>query len=258
MTMFASADAYDRFMGRFSVPLGVRFADLVAPMAGQSALDVGCGPGALTGELVKRLGAASVRAVDPTASFVDAARERFPGVDVRVASAESLPFDDGTFDLALSQLVVHFMSDPVAGIREMARVTKAGGLVAANVWDFEGRRGPLGVFERACLDLDPTAPTERSIEGTASGQLASIFERAELEDVWSGGLSISVEFATFEEWWQPFTLGVGPAGAYVASLDDDARTALAERCRELLPDIPFAIEATAWTATGRVPGALRP
>lgn len=253
MAMFASADAYDRFMGRFSLPLAHAFADLVDPRPGQTALDVGCGPGALTGVLVERLGAASVAAVDPTPSFAEAARDRFPGADVRIAPAEHLPFADDRFDLTIAQLVVHFMTDPTAGIREMARVTKPAGLVAANVWDFEGRRGPLGVFERACLDLDPNAPTERSYEGTASGQLASLLKRAGLTDVWDGALTIRVEFDTFDQWWQPFTLGVGPAGAYVASLSDDARDRLADHCRELLPDVPFGIDATAWAATGRVP-----
>ena len=111
------------------------------PVSG--CIDVGCGPGALTAELVARLGAESVAAVDPSAPFVAAVRARYPGVDVHQASAERLPFPDGTFDAALAQLVVHFMADPVAGLAEMARVTRRDGVVAACVWDHAGEHGPL-------------------------------------------------------------------------------------------------------------------
>src|SRR5687768_5463447 len=129
-------------MGRYSVPLAPRFAAFAAVAAPQRVLDVGCGPGALTAELVRRLGPAAVSAVDPSEPFVAAARERHPGVDVRRAAAEQLPCGDGEFDAALAQLVVHFMADPVAGIREMARVTREGGVVAACVWDHAGGQGP--------------------------------------------------------------------------------------------------------------------
>jgi ubiquinone/menaquinone biosynthesis C-methylase UbiE len=141
-----AADAYDRFMGRYSAPLAPPFADLAGVEAGQRVLDVGCGPGALTAELVRRLGPAEVSAVDPSEPFVVAVKERHPGVDVRRAPAEDLPFGDDVFDAALAQLVVHFMSDPVAGLREAGRVTRPGGVVAACVWDQADDRGPLGVF----------------------------------------------------------------------------------------------------------------
>lgn len=149
------ADAYDRFMGRYSVPLAPKLADLAAVAAGQRVLDVGCGPGALTAELARRLSPDAVAAVDPSESFVAAARERYPGVDVRRAPAEELPFDDETFDAAVAQLVVHFMSDPVVGLGEMARVTRGGGVVAACVWDHAGGRGPLGLFWEAAREIDP-------------------------------------------------------------------------------------------------------
>src|SRR5262245_60896715 len=118
-------------MGRYSVGLAAQLADLAGVGAGQRALDVGCGPGALARELVSRLGADHVAAADPSEPFVEAARERNPGVDVRLAAAERLPFGDDEFDAALAQLVVHFMKDPVAGLREMARVTRPGGAIAA-------------------------------------------------------------------------------------------------------------------------------
>src|SRR5918992_5708725 len=138
MSFAAGAQAYDRFMGRYSVPLAPKLADFAGVDAGQRVLDVGCGPGALTTELVGRVGPAFVAAVDPTEGFVEAARERHPGVDVRVARAEQLPYADDTFDAALAQLVVHFIADPVAGLRDMGRVTREDGVVAACVWDHAG------------------------------------------------------------------------------------------------------------------------
>jgi ubiquinone/menaquinone biosynthesis C-methylase UbiE len=155
MTFNVTADAYDRFMGRFSEPLAARFVELAQVQAGQRALDVGCGPGGLAAQLVDRLGADAVSAVDPSAPFVAAVRARLPGVDVRSAVAEHLPFPDDSFDLALAQLVVHFMADPVSGLSEMARVTRPGGLVAACVWDRAGGSGPLATFWRAVHDIDP-------------------------------------------------------------------------------------------------------
>jgi SAM-dependent methyltransferase len=245
-----AADAYDRFMGRYSVPLAPRLADLAGVGAGQRALDVGCGPGALTGELVRRLGADAVAAVDPSEPFVAAARERHPGVDVRQAAAERLPFGDREFDTALAQLVVHFMADPVAGMRELARVTRAGGVVAACVWDHAGGRGPLSPFWEAAHELDEDVDDESQLAGSREGHLAELFRAAGLDDVEDGVLTVDVEHPTFEEWWQPITLGVGPAGAYATGLDAGRRARLRERCRELLPAPPFVLSARAWAARG--------
>jgi SAM-dependent methyltransferase len=227
-------------------------ADLGDVAAGQRALDVGCGPGALTSELVARVGAASVAAVDPSPPFVEAARERHPGVDVRQASADALPFDDGAFDAALAQLVVHFMPDPVAGLREMARVTRQGGVVVACVWDHAGGEGPLGAFWNAVRELDPSAPDESELPGARRGHLQQLFEAAGLHDVGETSLDSRVEHPTFEDWWEPFTGGVGPAGAYVAALDDPRRNALRDRCRAILGPAPFVITARAWAARGVV------
>src|SRR3954471_9830020 len=166
------AESYDRFMGRYSVGLGGQMADLAGIAGGQRALDVGRGPGALTRELVARLGPDAVAAVDPSEPFVTAARERNPGVDVRLAAAEELPFGAGEFDAVLAQLVVHFMADPVAGLREMARVARPGGVVAASVWDHAGGGGPLSVFWRAVLELDPAARDESGLAGAREGHLA--------------------------------------------------------------------------------------
>jgi SAM-dependent methyltransferase len=252
MSFTVGADAYDRFMGRYSAPLAPQLADLAGVEAGQRVLDVGCGPGALTAELATRVGPGNVTAVDPSEPFVAAARERHPGVDIRRAAAEELPFGDGEFEAALAQLVVHFMTDPVAGLREMARVTRPGGVVAACVWDHGGGQGPLSLFWRAAHELDPDVRDESELAGAREGHLAQLFEEAGLREVEDGAISVTVEHPTYEEWWEPFTLGVGPAGAHVARLAPNERDRLRERCRELQPDEPFTVTARAWAVRGRV------
>ena len=252
MSFAVGADAYDRFMGRYSVPLAPRFADFAGVGGGQRVLDVGCGPGALTAELVARVGAGSVTAVDPAEQFVAAARERNPGVDARRAAAEELPFPDGAFDAALAQLVVHFMAEPGAGIREMARVTRTDGVVAACVWDHgPGGQGPLSLFWQAARELDPATEGESRMAGSSTGDLTRLFDGAGLREVEEGAVSVDVEHPSFEEWWEPFTLGVGPVGVYVAGLDESRRERLRERCRELLPTAPFVRTVRAWAARGR-------
>jgi SAM-dependent methyltransferase len=243
-----SAESYDRFMGRYSSLLAQPFANFGRVETGQRVLDVGCGPGALTAELVGRH--AQVAAVDPSSSFVEAARGRFPGVDVRQAHAERLPFADGEFDAALAQLVVHFMQDPVAGIAEMARVTRPGGTVAACVWDIGGGRSPLSPFWASVRALQPGEPGERGLPGVEEGQLAKLFEEAGLADVESSEVSAEVAHNSFEEWWEPFTFGVGPAGAYLARLSPEETAAVREEARRRLGPPPFPVQAVAWAARG--------
>ena len=250
MTFAVPAELYDRFMGRYSVPLAPQLADLAGVARGQTVLDVGCGPGALTTELVRRLTPDAVAAVDPSDQFVAAVRARHPGVSVQRAAAEHLPFPDESFDAALAQLVVHFMADPVAGLREMARVTRQRGVVAACVWDHAGGQGPLGVFWEAARALDSEVEDESQLAGTREGHLAELFRASGLHDVEETALSVSVEHPSFEDWWEPFTLGVGPAGAYAHGLDPRSRARLRELCREMLPAAPFLVTARAWAARG--------
>jgi SAM-dependent methyltransferase len=251
MSFAVSADAYEQFMGRFSEPLAIQFAEFLLLATGQRALDVGCGPGALTAVLAAGLGPELVSAVDPSASFVAAARERLPGVDVRAGAAEALPWPDASFDIVAAQLVVHFMADPVAGITEMARVTRPGGTVAGCVWDFAGGTAPVSAFWRAAQEADPAGAGEAGLPGAADGQLAALLRQAGLDEVESGVLTVRREFASFGQWWEPFTLGVGPAGSYLAGLDDEQRRAVRHAAARQFPAAPFTVTARAWAARGR-------
>lgn len=255
MMFDVAADAYGRFMGRFSEPLARQLMALLDVAEGSRALDVGCGPGAVAALLADRLGVGRVSAVDPSQPFVDAVRRRLHGLDARVARAEHLPFEDGTYDVAVAQLVVHFMANPVAGLREMRRVTAPGGLVAASVWDMVEGTGPLELFWRAARDLDPNVTAEADLPGVGPGQLAELFVEAGMEQLSSTTLTVTVGFETFEDWREPFTFGVGPAGAHVARLDDQQRAALRDRCAELAGPGPFDIDASAWCVVARIPAA---
>jgi SAM-dependent methyltransferase len=254
MSFDVTAEAYDDYMGKWSTLLAPLLTEFAGVASGLTALDVGSGPGALTAELVRRLGPASVAAIDPSPSFVAAVRERNPGIAVRQATADSLPFPDSTFDVTLAQLVVHFMPQPEAGLAEMGRVTRPGGVVAACVWDYAGGRGPLGPFWEAARDLDPTAVDESRLPGTRRGDLATIMTAAGLREVRETELVVRREYASFEDWWAPFTTGVGPGGAFVARLAAGDVARLRDRCRDMLPAGRFTLTAAAWASRGR-PGA---
>jgi SAM-dependent methyltransferase len=241
-------EAYARFMGRYAEPLARAFGAFVGVEAGDKVLDVGCGPGALTAHLLS-LGA-EVAAIDPSPPFVDAIRLRFPDVDVRRGTAEDLPYGTAAFDAALAQLVVHFMADPVVGIRQMARVTRRGGVIAACVWD--GPTGALAPFWDAVHVIDPEVEDEALLSGACMGHLTDLFEAAGLRDVEEDSIAVDFVHPTFEEWWEPYTLGVGPAGDYVQRLDEDGRARLESVARERLGSGPFTVSATAWAARGTV------
>jgi SAM-dependent methyltransferase len=247
---FGSADSYARFMGRFSEPLAPEFARVVRDVRGR-VLDVGCGPGVLTDVLVRRYSAKRVDAIDPTPGFVEAARARLPGVDVRLGTAEELPYADGSYEVAFAQLVVHFMKDPVRGLSEMARVAR-GGLVAACVWDHGGGRGPLSQFWACARELDPGARRDADASpGSHGGDLTRLFGEAGLSDVTEGTLSVTISLASFDEWWAPYEEPVGSVGDYLATRTPDQVAALKDLCRARLPDGPFEQIAVTWTAVGR-------
>lgn len=253
-TFQGSGESYDRFMGRYSAPLAVAFWDALGIGAGQDVLDVGCGPGALTAELVRRLGSEHVTAIDPSESFVDACRARHPGVDVRLGRAEKLPYENARFDAALSQLVLHFVSDPEAAAGEMRRVVRPGGPVAASVWDLADGMTMLRVFWDAARVIEPSAPDEAETRRFGrEGEIAELFRAAGFSDVTEGALHVGVEYRDFDDLWQPFLTATGPAGAFVASLDDDRRDRLREEMHMRLdsPEGPLTLTARAWYATGR-------
>jgi SAM-dependent methyltransferase len=246
-----AAGAYASFMGPYAEPLAVLFADFSGVGGHQKALDVGSGPGALTAELVRRLGTRAVCAAEPSPTFAAAARQRLPGVAVSQAAAEHLPFADMVFDVVAAQLVVHFMRDPVGGLREMRRVTRPGGTVAACVWDYGGGGGPASPLWRAATELNWNAPDESDLPGVREGHLVALFADAGVAAIRSATLTVAVRYPTFEDWWEPMTLGVGPAGAYLTSLDASHRAALRQRCQRVLPAGPVEIRARAWTVAGR-------
>jgi ubiquinone/menaquinone biosynthesis C-methylase UbiE len=244
-------EAYDRFMGRYSQPLAARFADWLGVAPGQRVVDVGCGPGALTGVLVGLVGASNVSAVDPSPPFVEAFRVRFPGVEVHQGGAESLPFADDAFDVAAANLVVHFMGDPVAGLAEMRRVTREGGWVGTTVWDLAGSRAPMAPLWEAVAEVAPEVPDESDFQGGSRASLLAVLEGAGLADVEADELAVTVTHPTFEEWWEPYLHGVGPAGEAVAAMTPEARARLEEVLRRNLGDGPFDITAVAYAARGR-------
>jgi SAM-dependent methyltransferase len=248
VSFVVAPEAYDRFMG-YSIPLAPVFADFAGVAAGQRILDVGCGPGALTAVLVDRLGAQAVAAVEPSEPFIAAVQARHPGVRAQCATAEALPFERGEFDTALAQLVVHFMDDPVAGLREMARVTRPCGAVAACVWDHgPDGRGPLSPFWDAAREIDPRGESSRA--GTRRGHLAELFVEAGIRTADVGTAAVNVPFSGFEEWWEPFLLGVGAVGGFVGRLSPERRAELRARCQARLPSGAFTVSATAWAVRG--------
>jgi SAM-dependent methyltransferase len=257
MTFAVPAEAYERFIGRYSYGLCDALAGAAGITAGSSVLDVGAGPGVGTRRLVELVGPERLTAVDPSEPFVEALRERFPASDVRLAPAESLPFPDGSFDAALAQLVVNFMSDPESGVAEMRRVTREGGVVAGCVWDYAGEMTLLRTFWDAAEALggdDVGAVDERrEMRFRERGELGRLWRQAGLEQVEEGEIVVSAEYAGFDDLWEPFTAGVGPAGAFARSLDPERREALrADYHRRLaVPAGPFTLSARAWSAVGR-------
>lgn len=256
-TFAVAGAAYDSFMGRYSRALALPFADAAGVQVGQSAVDVGCGPGALTGELVARLGAASVAACDPAPGFVDECAARHPGVRVGVGRAEDIPFGDHEFDHAMAQLVYHFVSDAPAATQEMLRVVRPGGRVAACVWDFAHGMEMLRGFWDAAMELEPGAPGEaQTLRFGGPNEIVDVFRAAGMTDVHETMLTVTSAYSGFDELWNGFLLGVGPAGAYCVSLPDDRRAMLREALFRRMgePPGPFELRAAARCAVGTKPG----
>jgi SAM-dependent methyltransferase len=250
----SAAEKYDRFMGRYTRTLAPLFADVAGVTGGMRVLDVGCGPGGLADELVARVGVENVAAIDPAPQFAAACAERHPGADVRVGAAEGLPWPDGSFDATLASLVIGFMQDADQGVREMARVTRPGGTVAACMWDIAGGgMTMLNTFWRVARDIDPGAIGERTRPGVAEGDIGERFRRAGLRDVVEGSIEASADYLDFDDFWEPLTFAVGPAGQYLAAQTGERQAQIREACRAAVPAPPFSLPARAWYACGTAP-----
>ena len=252
------AEIYDRFVGRYSPRLAEAMCEAAGVVPGQRALDVGCGSGALVAALAELLGAENVAGIDPSDPFAEAAQDRVPGARIVVGSAESLPFADGEFDVTLSQLVVNFLTDPEQGLREMSRVTRPGGVVGGSVWDYAGGMTMLRTFWKAAAALNPEGAAPKAEEHTMRfaqpNELVDLWEGAGLGDVEVVPLDVEASYEDFDDLWSPFPTGVGPAGAYAASLEGEDQGALRDEFARRLdnPEGPFSLTARAWCAIGRV------
>ena len=259
MNAVARAEAYDRHTGRYGRELSAAFVGFAGIEPGMRVLDVGCGTGALTARLAQIVGGDRVLAVDPSEAYVQALRERVPGVAVRAGSAEALPFEDGGFDAVLAQLVIQALDDAPAAAREMRRVAAPGGVVAACVWDFRGGMPLLDAYWAAVRALDPDgardAGDDSADEWCTRDGLRRLWEGAGLADVEIGELAAGADYEGFDDAWFSFAAGAGLSGAYCRSLDEPRRAALREEFRRRLeqPDRRFRLTAGAWAVSGRVP-----
>jgi ubiquinone/menaquinone biosynthesis C-methylase UbiE len=251
----AAAAAYDRHVGRYGSQLAEGLIAAAGVRPGQGVLDVGCGPGPLTAALAGLVGAGRVAAVDPSEQFVAACRARVPGADVRVGAAERLPFEDGSFDAVLAQLVVPLMEDREAGVREMARVARPGGAVAACVWD-STTMPMLRAYWDAALAVAPERAGAfdegRRVGYPSPEQLGNLWAAGGLTDVRTGETLVRASYRDFDDLFAPFTAGTGNSGSVYRSLDDRGRDRLrADAFRRLgQPAGGFTLTARAWWVRG--------
>jgi SAM-dependent methyltransferase len=260
MSAFADSQAYESFMGRWSRVLGDAFVRFAGVDEGERVLDLGCGTGSLTAAILSAHTAGEVVGIDPSPTFVEAARERFRDARARfeTGDAQHLPFADRAFDRVLSMLVLNFVPDSGAAASEMRRVTRPGGQVAACVWDYGGEMRMLRFFWDAAAALDPAAAArhEERMRLCRRGELEALWRDAGLEDVRETGITIEMRFGSFADFWQPFLAGVGPAGSFVASLATDRQRALEARLRTEAwsdrPDEERVLPARAWAVVGTV------
>lgn len=255
--MFGDAAAYERFMGRWSARLAPLLLDAVALRSPRSVVDVGCGTGHLAAAVVARWPGCQVLGIDPSGPFVAAALERLAGTSAtaRVGDALELPIADGSVDAALASLVLNFVPDPQRATSEMSRVTRAGGVAAASVWDYGGGMGMLRTFWDAVARLDPLGPGQGGETTPLSrpGGLAALWGATGLGDVVEGEIAMVMDFTSFEDYWEPFLLGTGPAGAHVGRLPDAGRAALRADLLNRLGPGPFELTARARWVRGTVP-----
>ena len=259
--MFSNASSYDRFMGRWSSNLAPLFAKFARIRDGDRVLDVGCGTGSLIHAVATLNVQSEVVGIDPSPAFIAYARQRFtdPRISLDQGSAFELPYPGSSFDHALSMLVFHLISTPDRAAREMRRVTKPGGTVAACTWDGSGGMELTSMFWSEAIRLDPAAETraDRARSCNLKGQLSELREATGFNDAEETSIEIRMDFASFDDYWLPYLEGVGPTGVYVAGLSDNGRDALRERLRSRLLggqlDCAFSLSARAWAVRGLVP-----
>jgi SAM-dependent methyltransferase len=248
-----SRDGAQMFVGRYTPALAVAHLEALGVRPGDRVLDVGCGPGAFTRAAAELVGPERVTALDPSPTFVEACRSRVPGADVRLGVAEDLVPGPVSFDIATSQLVVNFMSDAERGVRAMAAATRPGGAVGSVVWDYKGEMTMLRTFWDAAVALDPEALDEgRTMRYGTPEELQELWEASGLREVATQPLVVEAAYDSFDDFWRPFLAGVGPAGAYCATLGPDAQQALRDECFKRLgsPAGPFTLSARAWFVRG--------
>jgi SAM-dependent methyltransferase len=252
MTFEVPGDSYERYIGRYSRVLAPLFLEFSGVREGP-VLEVGCGPGSLTAVLAGRFGAANVAAVDPSETFVAACRQRVPGADVRIAAGESLPFPGGAFRGALAQLVLSFVKEPDRLVAELSRVVRRDGPVAACTFEANGF-ALVRTFWDAALRLDPGAPDDSTIPFRREAELLALWARAGFRDVRTGVIEIESSYTGFDDFWSPFSYGIGPAGSYLMAQPEERRAALRAACFERLgkPTGPFSLPARVLAVGGRV------
>jgi SAM-dependent methyltransferase len=248
--MFSEGDGYERFMGRWSRRLAPLFVTFASVTEGDRVLDVGSGTGALSAAAAA-IESVQVTGIEPAAAYVRYAQERLDG-HFEVGDAMALPFADDSFDRTLAMLVLNFVPDPAAALQQMIRVTRPGGVVAAAVWDYGEGMQMLRTFWDAAVALDPAAAPrdERHMPLCARGALTGQWRTHGLRDVDEQPLTIDMAFESFDDYWQPFLGGQGPAGVYVSSLAESARHALESRLRARFDDLTMC--ARAWAVRGVV------
>jgi SAM-dependent methyltransferase len=258
---WADSDAYEAYIGRWSRPVAARFIDWLAIPPRARWVDIGCGTGALSGTILAHADPRSVIGVDPSADFIEAARERQPDVRARfvIGSAATLPIDDDSAEVVVSGLVLNFIPDLALAMREMVRVGASGAIIAAYVWDYAGRMELLRRLFDAAVALDPAAVAHD--EGVrfpicSPDPLRRVFDAAGLVDVVVEAIEVPMVLRDFDDYWTPFLSGVGPAPGYVAALEEDQRVALRERLRATLPMRPdgsIHLVTRAWAVRGGCP-----
>jgi SAM-dependent methyltransferase len=246
---WAAPQNYEQFMGRWSARLAPKFAEFAGVREGEDLLDLGCGTGSLTRALIESR-PRRIAAVDLSPAFVEYAREHIQSaiVDWHVADAQDLPLPSHAFDRGLSMLVLNFIPDAAGAVREVRRVLRPGGTFAAATWDYTGGMQMLHTFWDTAASLDPDSidEAEAGMPFRRAGELSSLFRDCGLADVEETVLEVTAEFQSFEDYWQPFSLGIGPAGAYVGRLDESAKAQLERALHERVGDAPiFALQARA-------------